>query len=553
MIINTDIAVIGAGSAGLAAAIEAKKSGVKRVTLIERDSYMGGLLGQCIHNGFGLQYFDKDLSGPEYADRFIKMLDDYDIEIMMETMVLDLDGENKVIKAVNSEKGTMTIQAGAIILAMGCRERPRGSLNIFGSRPAGIFTAGAAQRTINIDGYLPGKKVVILGSGDIGMIMARRLTLAGVKIEAVVEVLPYIGGLVRNECQCLRDFDIPVYLQHTVSAIHGNEHITGVTLSKVDERIQPIAGTEIELECDTLLLSVGLIPENELSRDAGIEISDVGGPVVDENMQTSISGVFAAGNVVHVHDLVDYITQSAQIAGRAAAQYIANELPEKAWKIRVEKGENIRYVVPQHLNAVEGEGATLYMRVTKPVEQATMQLSGDVLTKKFTKIKPSEMIKLELTAEQVAKVKDGLIRVDFLIEKEEADVADVPTNGGIEIICTTCPMACRGYVFLDANGNPERTIGYRCKRGDEFARKEVINPERILTGTLLTAEHSQPLLPIRSDNLIPKSMIMDCMKEMAAMVISEPVQIGDIVVENILGTGANIVACSDYPLQMAKQ
>lgn len=551
MVINTDIAVIGAGPAGLAAAIEAKKNGAEKVMLIERDSYLGGLMVQCVHNGFGLQYFDTDLSGPEYADRFVKMLDNYDIEIMMETMVLDLDAKNKVLTAVNKERGMMTIQAGAIVLAMGCRERPRGSINIFGSRPAGIFTAGSAQRIINVDGYLPGKKVVILGSGDIGMIMARRLTLAGVKIEAVVEVLPYIGGLVRNECQCLRDFNVPVYLSHTVSAIHGNQHITGVTISEVDDKIQPIPGTEMDIECDTLLLSVGLIPENELSREAGVEISDVGGPVVDENMQTSFPGVFAAGNVVHVHDLVDYVTQSAQIAGKAAAEYVQGELGEPSWKISVEKGDNIRYVVPQHLNAEPGQGATLYMRVTKPVEQATLQLSNDVLTRKFTKIKPSEMIKLDLTADQLAKVKDGKLRVDFIIEKEEAEPVVADGEGGIEIICTTCPMACRGRVFVDENGEPIRTIGYRCKRGDAFARKEVTHPERVLTGTLLTAEATQPLLPIRSDRPVPKAMLMQCMENMATIVISDPVKVGDVIVENILGTGANIVACADYPLANA--
>lgn len=394
---KVDLAIIGAGPAGLAAALEAKKSGIENILLIERDSYLGGLLGQCIHNGFGLQYFHTDLTGPEYAERFVKLLKEKNIHVLLETMVLDIS-EDKVVTAVNGKKGVMAIAAKAVILAMGCRERPRGAINIFGSRPAGIFTAGSAQRMINIDGYLPGKRVVILGSGDIGMIMARRLTLANVEVAAVVEVLPYIGGLVRNECQCLRDFDIPVYLSHTVSKIHGNEKITGVTISQVDSAVQVVPGTEIDIACDTLLLSVGLIPENELSKAAGIQISDVGGPVVDENMQTSIPGVFAAGNVVHVHDLVDYVTLSAQIAGRAAAEYIQGELPGSKCKIRVQKGENIRYVVPQHLSLEKEETVSFYMRVTRPAAKATVRISDGLYTKKYDKIKPSEMLKSTWTA-----------------------------------------------------------------------------------------------------------------------------------------------------------
>lgn len=547
MVINADIAIIGAGSAGLAAAIEAKKNGAKKVVLIERDSYMGGLLVQCVHNGFGLQYFGKDLSGPEYADRFIKMLEEYDVELMLETMVLELSPD-RVLTAVNKQHGVMTIKAGAVILAMGCRERPRGALNIPGSRPAGIYTAGSAQRMINVNGYLPGKKVVLLGSGDIGMIMARRLTLANVEVVAAVEVLPYIGGLVRNEAQCLKDFNIPVYLKHTVSAIHGNEHITGVTISEVDDKIQPIPGTEKELECDTLLLSVGLIPENELSRDAGIEISDIGGPVVDENMQTTIPGIFAAGNVVHVHDLVDYISESAQIAGRAAAAYVQGKLKDPTWRVKVEKGFNIRYVCPQHLNAEPGEGATVYMRVTTPAEKVTLQMSDGIYCKKFTKVKPSEMLKIDLTAEQLAQLKGDVLKIDCIIDQKDPDPSDaLDVVDGVEVICTTCPMACRGRVVMGKDGKPERTVGYRCPRGHEFGMKEMTNPERVLTGTMLTEGKDQPLLPVRSEAPVPKKMLIPCMEAMATMVVDKPVNVGDIVVENILGTGVNILACADYP------
>ena len=547
MILHTDIAIIGGGSAGLAAAVEAKKCGAKKVTLIERDSYLGGVLVQCVHNGFGLQYFGKDLAGPEYAARFIDMLNEYEIDLMMETMVLSLS-KDRVITAVSKERGMMTIQAGAVILAMGCRERPRGSINIFGSRPAGIYTAGAAQRMINVDGFLPGKKIVLLGSGDIGMIMARRLTLANCEIMAAVEVLPYIGGLVRNESQCLKDFNIPVYLKHTVSEIHGNEHITGVTISEVDSRFQPIPGTEKYIECDTLLLSVGLIPENELTRDAGIDIADIGGPVVDENMMTVAPGIFAAGNVVHVHDLVDYISQSAAVAGRAAVRFINGELSGSEWRIKVKPGQNVRYVVPQHLVAEPGEGATLYLRVTRPMEKALLKLSDDLFEQKCTKAKPSEMMKIELSAEQVAKITNGELTVDCICEQEHPDDSqNLDHAGGIEVICTTCPMACRGRVFLDEDGKPVRTIGYRCPRGNAFAMKEMTNPERMLTGTMLTLGNDQPLLPVISEAPIPKNLMMKAMEYMADIVIDKPVKRGDVVVENILGTGVNMLASADYP------
>jgi len=348
--INTDVAVIGGGPAGLAAAISAKKAGVKKVLLIERAEQLGGLLYQCIHNGFGLQYFDKDLSGPEYAHRFLNMMDQYVVDIYLETMVLNITPDREIF-AVNSSEGTILIKAKSIILAMGCRERSRGAINIPGSRPAGIFTAGTAQRFINVEGYFPGKKIVILGSGDIGMIMARRVTLEGAEVKAIVELLPYIGGLIRNEIQCLKDFEIPVFVKHTVTKIHGNKRIEKVTIAEIDEHLLPIKGTEQDIECDTLLLSVGLIPENEVSKTAGVELStNIGGPIVDENMQTNIPGIFAAGNVVHVHDLVDYVSLAGELAGRSAARYIKGQLPASQRRIKIEEGENIRYVVPQFIS-----------------------------------------------------------------------------------------------------------------------------------------------------------------------------------------------------------
>ena len=415
--INTDVAVIGGGPAGLAAAISAKKEGVRNVILIERAEELGGLLYQCIHNGFGLQYFNKDLTGPEYAHRFLDLMDQYDIDIFLETMVLNITPDKEIF-AVNSSEGTIVIKAKSIILAMGCRERSRGAINIPGSRPAGIFTAGTAQRFINVEGYLPGKKIVILGSGDIGMIMARRVTLEGAEVKAIVEILPYIGGLIRNEMQCLKDFKIPVFVKHTITKIHGNKRIEKVTIAEIDEHSQPINGTEQEIECDTLLLSVGLIPENEVSKTAGVELSNnIGGPVVDENMQTNIPGIFAAGNVVHVHDLVDYVTLGGELAGRSAVRYVKGQLQASKRRIKVEEGENIRYVVPQFIS--EQEDVTLYLRVGEPAEEATLRISSDLFERKVQKIKPSEMIKIDLDKDKIVKLKENKIRVECPILKSE--------------------------------------------------------------------------------------------------------------------------------------
>lgn len=320
-----DIVVIGGGPAGLAAALEARKSGVESIVILERDRELGGILNQCIHNGFGLHTFKEELTGPEYASRFIEQVKDAQIPYMLNTMVMDISKE-KVVTAMNCENGMFEIQAKAVILAMGCRERARGALNIPGYRPAGIFSAGTAQRLVNMEGYLPGREVVILGSGDIGLIMARRMTLEGAKVKVVAELMPYSGGLKRNIVQCLDDFGIPLKLSHTVIDIQGKERVTGVTLAQVDENRRPIPGTEEHYSCDTLLLSCGLIPENELSRGMGVVMNPVtAGPVVNESLETSIEGVFACGNVLHVHDLVDFVSKEAATAGRHGAEYVLSE------------------------------------------------------------------------------------------------------------------------------------------------------------------------------------------------------------------------------------
>lgn len=346
-----DIVIVGGGPAGLAAAASARKSGAESILILERDKELGGILNQCIHNGFGLHTFKEELTGPEYAARFIEQINELNIEYRLNTMVMDISGD-KVVTCMNREDGLYQIQAKAVILCMGCRERPRGALNIPGYRPAGIFSAGTAQRLVNMEGYMPGREVVILGSGDIGLIMARRMTLEGAKVKVVAELMPYSGGLKRNIVQCLDDFGIPLRLSHTVVDIDGKERVKGITLAKVDEHNKPIPGTEEYISCDTLLLSVGLLPENELSRSAGVELSTItSGPVVDERLQTNIKGVFACGNVLHVHDLVDYVSEEAAAAGKNAAAYVAASGSNSAGKVITLAGESgVRYTVPSTIH-----------------------------------------------------------------------------------------------------------------------------------------------------------------------------------------------------------
>lgn len=392
---NIDVLIIGAGPAGLAAAIRAKEEGVSNVTIIERDKVLGGLLHQCIHNGFGLWYFGQDMAGPEYAKKFIDRVKEMGINILLDSMVLNISPDKKVTFC--NQNGVQTLNPKAIVLAMGCRERTRESIMVSGNRPAGVFTAGTAQRFVNVEGYIPGKEVVILGSGDIGMIMARRLTLEGLNVKAVVEVLPYVGGLIRNEVQCLHDFDIDILLKHTVSWIHGKERVEGVTISEIDNNMMPIAGTEKDVDCDTLILSVGLIPENELSTMAGVRLDPItNGPIVDEYRMTNISGIFAGGNVVQVHDLVDNVSWESEIAGFNAARYAKGEKFQEG-AIKLIPGENIRYIVPQVISGKED--VTLYMRVKDPKEMVMVKV-GDVIKKTERVVKPSSMLTYDLSYEK---------------------------------------------------------------------------------------------------------------------------------------------------------
>jgi len=416
-----ELAVIGGGPAGLAAALEAEKNGVKNIVIFERDDKLGGILNQCIHNGFGLHIFGEELTGPEYAWRYVEQVQKSGIEIKTGTMVLDITGD-KVITAVNGIDGLVKIKAKAVVLAMGCRERTRGALNIPGMRPAGIYTAGSAQRFVNIDGYLPGREAVILGSGDIGLIMARRMTLEGARVKLVCELQPYSGGLTRNIVQCLDDYGIPLKLSHTVIKIHGRERLTGVTIAKVDENKKPILETAEFVECDTLLLSVGLIPENELSRSAGITLDPItAGPVVNESMEASIEGVFACGNVVQVHDLVDNVTKEAMVAGKCAADYIAGiGKVEEAQEVKTVAGNGVRYVVPQNvrLNRLS-DGLSLYFRVSDIYRNVRIVVrNGDaiIFERKNNKVAPGEMESVSIPKMALENLSDGKITVELDIQ-----------------------------------------------------------------------------------------------------------------------------------------
>lgn len=422
---SVDIAIIGGGPAGLSAAVSAREAGTENVLILERDQELGGILNQCIHNGFGLHTFQEELTGPEYAKRYIDMVKAAGIPYLLNTIVVDIRKEDgdKVITAMSREEGLFEIQARAVILAMGCRERARGALNIPGYRPAGIYSAGTAQRYVNMEGRMPGKEVVILGSGDIGLIMARRMTLEGAKVKAVAELMPYSGGLKRNIVQCLEDYGIPLLLSHTVVDIHGKDRVSGVTLAKVDENSKPIPGTEQESSCDTLLLSCGLIPENELSQGLEVELSPVtSGPLVNESLETNVEGVFACGNVLHVHDLVDYVSAEAKAAGEKAAGYVQNGSPEEEAAIPIKAVNGVRYTVPFEIRKSQmGAEQLIRFRVGGVYKNAFIAVYFDdkpVIKRKRPSMAPGEMEQLSIKKAMLDEYEE-IREIRICIEKGE--------------------------------------------------------------------------------------------------------------------------------------
>lgn len=542
-----DVIIVGGGPAGLAAAVELYRKGVRNILIIEREKSLGGILRQCIHDGFGLTRFHKTLSGPEYAGYFIDEAEKLGISYLTDATVLDISPDKTV--RVASKKGLLTYRAKAVVLAMGCRERTRGAIGIPGTRPSGIYTAGVAQSYINLQNKMVGKEVVILGSGDIGMIMARRLTLEGAKVKAVFEIQPYPSGLPRNIEQCLNDYGIPLYLSHTVTEIKGTSRLEGVTVAKVDDHMNPIPGTEREYTCDTLILSVGLIPENELSLAAGVSLDRrTKGAVVDENYQTDVEGIFAAGNVLQVHDLVDFVSMEAERLADAVARYVSGDALEPCG-LNVETDGNIGYTVPQKISGEKD--FILSLRVKKPMRDCEIRVSQNgkpVKTVKIKKALPAVMVQIPVPKKALNGAGDLQVSVsggDAAAGRPECfgQEAKILEGGKTvrEYMCIMCPRGCDIEAKIE-NGKIISIEGSSCPKGREYVTQELTDPRRNIASSVLVTNGELPLASVRLDKTIPKNRIFDVMGEIRKVRLAAPVHTGQTVIGNVLDLGSDVIA-----------
>ncbi len=555
-----DVAIVGGGPAGLAAAVAAKQARPEaRVVVLERDAAAGGILRQCIHNGFGLHHFGEELTGPEYAGRFVKQAAEAGAEVWTDTMVLSVTKDREVV-CMNPARGLVRLRAGAVVLAMGCRERTRGALSIPGTRPAGVFTAGCAQRLVNMEGFLPGRRVVILGSGDIGLIMARRMTWEGAEVKLVAELMPYSSGLNRNIVQCLVDNGIPLKFNHTVTRILGKERVEGVVVAEVDPATRaPIPGTEETIACDTLLLSVGLLPENELTTAAGVALDPVtGGAAVDQDRQTSVPGVFACGNVLHVHDLVDNVTAESLLAGAAAARFALptgdtrHSSPVTRHSSRAVRGTGaVRYVVPQRV-AADAEGKIdLYFRVGSVQKPAVCEVRCGgvaIATRRKPVMTPGEMEKITVDAAKIA----GDLEV-FAGSSDGAGRGAPPPApaaagkpGETTMTCICCPMGCR-LTIAPKEGGGWTVAGNSCPRGAKYAVQEMEAPERVVTSTVRVEGGAAPLVAAKTASPVPKGSILACLEAIRTLAVPAPISIGQVLAPDLAGTGVSLVATSEVP------